>query len=57
MPSKTSLSVEIENRKDLTDEQFKSIQSNIEYFEKEEIDDDWLLDTTGSELPGLGDNS
>ena len=46
VPSKTSLSVEIENRKDLTDEQFKSIQSNIESFEKEEIDDDWLLDTT-----------
>ena len=46
VPSKTSLSVEIENRKDLTDEQFKSIQSNIESFEKEEIDDNWLLDTT-----------
>jgi archaellum biogenesis ATPase FlaH len=45
-PTQTSLQVELESRKDLNEQQFKDITSLVESFVKEEIDNEWLLDTT-----------
>ena len=45
-PTQTSLQVELDSRKDLNEQQYKDITSLVESFVKEEIDNEWLLDTT-----------
>ena len=46
LPTKTSLEVELDNRKDLTEQQYKDITSIVDSFQSEEVDGQWLLDTT-----------
>ena len=45
-PTITSIEIEIDNRKDLSESQFKEIKQTISTFEKEDVDIDWLCDTT-----------
>ena len=45
-PTITSIQIEIDNRKDLSESQFKEIKETISTFEKEDVDIDWLCDTT-----------
>jgi len=45
-PTTTSIQIEIDNRKDLTESQFKDIKETISSFEQEEVNEDWLSDTT-----------
>lgn len=45
-PTSTSLQIEIDNRKDLTESQYKEIKETISSFKKEDVDIDWLCDTT-----------
>ena len=46
LPTSTSLQVELDNRKDLNEQQFKDITSIVDSFQSEEVDGQWLLDTT-----------
>ena len=46
LPTSTSLQVELDNRKDLNEQQFKDITSIVDSFQSEEVDCQWLLDTT-----------
>ena len=46
LPTSTSLQVELDNRKDLNEQQFKDITSIVDSFHSEEVDGQWLLDTT-----------
>ena len=45
-PTITSIQIEIDNRKDLSESQFKEIKETILSFEKEDVDINWLCDTT-----------
>jgi len=45
-PTVTSIEIEIDNRKDLTEAQYKDIKETISSFQKEDVDIDWLCDTT-----------
>lgn len=45
-PVKTSLHIEIDNRKDLTEDQYKSVKTIIETLNALEVDMDWLLGVT-----------
>ena len=45
-PTTTSIAIEIDNRKDLSESQFKEIKETILSFEKEDVDINWLCDTT-----------
>ena len=46
IPTKTSLSIEVENRKDLTETDHKKIVELIESLSAYDVDFDWLVDTT-----------
>ena len=46
LPTKEALTIELETRKDLTDEQSKTIQNSISNFEDTAHDIKWLVDTT-----------
>ena len=46
LPTKESISIDIENRVDLNESSFKEISKVISYLEKEPADADWLIDTT-----------
>ncbi len=45
-PTTTSIQIEIDGRKDLNEAQFKEIREIVSSFEKEDVDIDWLSDTT-----------
>ena len=45
-PTTTSIQIEIDNRKDLNEAQFKEIRETVSSFEKEDVNVDWLSDTT-----------
>ena len=45
-PTTTSIQIEIDNRKDLSESQYKEIKETISSFDKEDVDIDWLCDTT-----------
>jgi len=45
-PTKESLSIELDNRKDLTDEGFKRVLEIIDTLSNAEVDMQWLVDTT-----------
>ena len=44
LPTSTSLQVELDNRKDLNEQQFKDITSIVDSFHSEEVDGQWLLE-------------
>jgi len=46
LPTKEALTIELETRRDLTDEQSKTIQNSISNFEDTAHDIKWLVDTT-----------
>ena len=46
IPTQQSLQVEIDSRKDLTEEEFKNVNSLIQTLEKHDVDMQWLIDTT-----------
>ena len=46
LPTKEALTIELETRKDLTDEQSKTIENSISNFEDTAHDIKWLVDTT-----------
>ena len=46
LPSKTALSIECDNRDDLTEENYKEIQNSINELTDEDHDLDWLVNTT-----------
>ena len=45
-PTKESLSIELDNRKDLTEEQFKKVLNIVETLSDADVDMQWLVDTT-----------
>ena len=45
-PTTTSIQIEIDNRKDLNEAQFKEIRETVLSLEKEDVNIDWLSDTT-----------
>ncbi len=45
-PTKEALSIELDNRKDLNDDEFKSILSIVETLSDAQVDMQWLVDTT-----------
>ena len=46
LPTKESISIDIQNRVDLNESSFKEISKVISYLEKEPTDFEWLIDTT-----------
>ena len=46
MPTKVSLEIEIENRKDLTEVEHGQVVALIQSLNPDEVDFDWLVDTT-----------
>ena len=46
IPTQTSLEVEVQNRKDLNEEDFKRVIDVIKTLSTEEVDYDWLVDST-----------
>ena len=46
MPTKVSLEIEIENRKDLTEVEHGKVVELIQSLNPDEVDFDWLVDTT-----------
>jgi len=46
LPSKEAVSIEVENREDLTESLFKELSKIISYLDKEPADFDWLCGTT-----------
>ena len=46
LPTKTSLKVELDNRKDLTEQQYKDITNIVSNFTDDAVDIEWLTDTT-----------
>jgi len=46
LPTKSILSIEIENRKDLSEEVFKDCLKTLGDFREEKVDQSWLIDTT-----------
>ena len=45
-PTKEAYSIELDNRKDLNDDEFKSILSIVETLSDAQVDMQWLVDTT-----------
>jgi|TARA_R110000782_G_scaffold219427_3_gene306778 replicative DNA helicase len=45
-PTKTSLEVELNNRKDISEQQYKEITTIVGDFTSNEVDNEWLIDTT-----------
>jgi replicative DNA helicase len=46
LPTQQSLLVEMDNRKDLSEEEYKTINSLIDTLDKHDVDMNWLVDTT-----------
>ena len=46
LPSKSVLSIEVENRKDLSEDMFKECVTIIDSFNDEKVDQTWLVDST-----------
>ena len=46
LPTKTSLEVELDNRKDLTEQQYKDITNIVSNFTDDAVDIEWLTDTS-----------
>ena len=46
LPTKTSLEVELDNRKDLTEQQYKDTTNLVSNFTEDAVDIEWLTDTT-----------
>ena len=46
LPSKEALTIEVENRNDLNDSQYKEIKEQISYLDEEPHESQWLVDTT-----------
>ena len=46
LPTKEALHIELETRKDITDEQSKTIENSISNFEESPHDINWLVDST-----------
>ena len=46
IPTQTSLEVEVQNRKDLNEEDFRRVIDVIKTLSTEEVDYDWLVDST-----------
>ena len=46
LPSKSVLSIEVENRKDLSEDMFKECVTIIDSFTDEKVDQTWLVDST-----------
>ena len=46
LPTKEVLFIELENRKDLTEDNYRTINQKIQEFDKSDVDHLWLLDTT-----------
>ena len=46
LPSKEALTIELENRSDLNDSQYKEIKDQISYLNEEPHESKWLVDTT-----------
>ena len=46
LPSKEAVTIEVENRPDLTEASYKEVSKILSYLEKEPADFDWLMDTT-----------
>ena len=46
IPTQEALTIELDNRKDVNDEEYKKIVDIIGSFSKSEVDTQWLLDTT-----------
>ena len=46
LPNKTSLELEIDTRKDLTEEDFKRVLSVVKELKSDDVDFDWLVDIT-----------
>ena len=46
LPTKTSLEVELDNRKDLTEQQYKDITNLVSNFTEDAVDIEWLTATT-----------
>ena len=45
-PTKEALSIELDNRKDLNEDEFKSVQQIVETLSDAQVDMQWLVDTT-----------
>ena len=45
-PTKQALSIELDNRKDLNEDEFKSVQQIVETLSNAQVDMQWLVDTT-----------
>jgi replicative DNA helicase len=45
-PTKEALSIELDNRKDLNEDEFKSVQQIVETLSNAQVDMQWLVDTT-----------
>ena len=45
-PSKSVLTIEVEKRNDITEQNYSDIVSLVDEFEHEEVDNNWLVDTT-----------
>ena len=46
LPSKSVLTIEVENRKDLSEDMFKECVTIIDSFSDEKVDQDWLVNST-----------
>ena len=46
IPTKQSLEIDLDNRRDLTDEEYKIITEKIKNLEKTEVDHEWLINST-----------
>jgi archaellum biogenesis ATPase FlaH len=46
LPTKETLTIELDKRKDINEEEFKSIKDLINILHSEKVDSQWLLDTT-----------
>ena len=46
LPSKSVLTIEVENRKDLSEDMFKECGTIIDSFSDEKVDQDWLVNST-----------
>ena len=43
IPTKQSLEIDLDNRKDLTDDEYKTILEEIQNLENVDVDQDWLV--------------
>ena len=46
IPTQTSLEIEVQNRKDLNEEEYKKVVAVIQTLSSTDVDFDWLVDTT-----------